>query len=585
MYLTALIYVFIYLVPTIGGQVREKCYSSYHCSSLVRRGFFDNPIDLSDGQYRDFRSSVPLIVITSLLSVGLQSFLSWILRHFNVKDSQKQRAIVAYHVAFGITFLFIQHKYHMIVVLLICLMTYVLLLLSVATQYPLSLMWIYAIFVMLFKECYRLKLLRHAFPSLDAIFDKNSYGGMYAWQFPANFLVLRIVSFSADYIRCLGSSKTFKSKTMMKRENKAKISAEEIEKFSDREDGHLQLEDYNLMNMLAYLIYSPLYIAGPIISFDDFVKYLRNPQRKENVFIYLMRWCGAFIMMEVMCTYYPFFAVINSGLFRLLNAPEIAVVSYMTLKMMWLKFLLIWRLFRIWALLDGIAPPENMVKCMSNNCSLEGFWRGWHSSFNKWILSYMYVPMGGKDNKIWSVWVIFLFVAIWHDLEIKLIAWGLLNSTFLVIEVISRQIHTSRSFQSLPNFIKNTIEIISGASFIFVLIGVNMVGYAVGLTGTTEIAQKLLSVDGTKTMIASFFILIIGVCIMRYYERFKLERIDSAYSAFEATTESRIERNTTKLKKEKKDSRENMEKRLSRRRSSSVSRTKNKGRTESRKRR
>ncbi len=555
-YLTALIYVFFYLVPAIGGQVRDKCFSSYHCSSLIRRGFFGYPIDLSDGQHRDFRSSIPLIAITSLTSCGLQTLISWTLGYMNIKVSKRLRVLAVYHVSFGLIFLFIQHKYHMFVVLFICLMTYVVALLSTGAQYPLSLMWFYAIFIMLFKECYRFKLLRDTFPFVDAIFDKNTYGGMYGWQFPANFLVLRIISFSGDYIRCLQENKSRKSRIVKKGKGKAKEAVDEIEKDNHppQDDEHITLEEYNLLNMLAYLIYAPLYIAGPIISFNNFIKYLRKPQSEENVFIYAIRWCGAFLLMETMCTYFPFFAVINSGLFRILNASEIAVVSYMTLKMMWLKFLLIWRLFRIWALLDGIAPPENMVKCMSNNYSLEGFWRGWHSSFNKWILSYMYVPMGGKDNKIWSVWIIFLFVAIWHDLEIKLIAWGLLNSTFLVIEVISRQIHASQSFQCLPNFLKITAEIFSGASFISVLIGVNMVGYAVGLTGTTEIVQKLISPNGAKTMLVSFFILLIGVCIMRYYERFKVERLGGIFSAFEATVMSKIRENTTPMEIKKNDS-------------------------------
>jgi protein-cysteine N-palmitoyltransferase HHAT len=53
---------------------------------------------------------------------------------------------------------------------------------------------------------------------------------------------------------------------------------------------------------------------------------------------------------------------------------------------MWLKFLLIWRFFRLWALADGVLPPENQVRCMSNNQSLGQFWKGWHASFNLWIV-------------------------------------------------------------------------------------------------------------------------------------------------------------------------------------------------------
>ena len=72
-------------------------------------------------------------------------------------------------------------------------------------------------------------------------------------------------------------------------------------------------------------------------------------------------------------------------------------------------------------------PPENMLRCMTNNYSLLGFWRQWHSSFNQWITRYMYIPMGGTRNLVWNVWPVFTFVALWHDMNFNLLAWGWLN--------------------------------------------------------------------------------------------------------------------------------------------------------------
>lgn len=51
-----------------------------------------------------------------------------------------------------------------------------------------------------------------------------------------------------------------------------------------------------------------------------------------------------------------------------------------------LQLLIPWRFFRLWALLDGMDPPENMVRCMANNYSCSGFWRSWHRSYNLWIV-------------------------------------------------------------------------------------------------------------------------------------------------------------------------------------------------------
>lgn len=38
---------------------------------------------------------------------------------------------------------------------------------------------------------------------------------------------------------------------------------------------------------------------------------------------------------------------------------------------------------RLAALVAGVAPPENMRRCFANNYDVEGFWKGWHSSYNQ----------------------------------------------------------------------------------------------------------------------------------------------------------------------------------------------------------
>lgn len=50
------------------------------------------------------------------------------------------------------------------------------------------------------------------------------------------------------------------------------------------------------------------------------------------------------------------------------------------------QLLIPWRFFRLWSLLDGLDPPENMVRCMANNYSTLGFWRAWHRSYNLWVV-------------------------------------------------------------------------------------------------------------------------------------------------------------------------------------------------------
>ena len=104
------------------------------------------------------------------------------------------------------------------------------------------------------------------------------------------------------------------------------------------------------------------------------------------------------------------------------------------------QLLLPWRFFRLWALVDGMDPPENMVRCMANNYSPLGFWRSWHRSYNLWIVRYLYIPLGGTHRLAATSILIFTFVALWHDLSPRLLAWGWLAAIFILPEVMARRV-------------------------------------------------------------------------------------------------------------------------------------------------
>jgi D-alanyl-lipoteichoic acid acyltransferase DltB (MBOAT superfamily) len=81
-------------------------------------------------------------------------------------------------------------------------------------------------------------------------------------------------------------------------------------------------------------------------------------------------------------------------------------LQYSVLKgTMWLKFLIIWRFFRLFSLMDGVSAPENMERCMSNNQTFSGFWRSWHASFN--IFNIRFVGKWQKKNHVPPPWFFF----------------------------------------------------------------------------------------------------------------------------------------------------------------------------------
>jgi len=77
--------------------------------------------------------------------------------------------------------------------------------------------------------------------------------------------------------------------------------------------------------------------------------------------------------MELATHYVYCYALTKSGLYSDFNALEIGFLGYLSLHLIWLKFLIIWRYFRCWALFDEIETVENMNRCMSNNYTLQVF--------------------------------------------------------------------------------------------------------------------------------------------------------------------------------------------------------------------
>ena len=144
----------------------------------------------------------------------------------------------------------------------------------------------------------------------------------------------------------------------------------------------------------------------------------------------------------------------------------------------------------------------------------------------------MYVPMGGRSTRILNIWLIFLFVAIWHDIEMKLLAWGMLNALFYVLEVIGSFCMQSKFVQK--NLSQNAITyigIFSGATYIIILIGVNMLGYSMlGTDGTSLIFGKLLCYQGFKTLVVCYYFLVTGVNIMRDIQEIRQENTPTSNS-------------------------------------------------------
>jgi D-alanyl-lipoteichoic acid acyltransferase DltB (MBOAT superfamily) len=182
---------------------------------------------------------------------------------------------------------------------------------------------------------------------------------------------------------------------------------------------------------------------------------------------------------------------------------QLSMLGYFNLHHIWLKLLIPWRFFRLWALVDGIDPPENMVRCMSDNYSALAFWRGWHRSFNRWVVRYLYVPLGGSGGRsqssslllskargLLNFLAVFTFVALWHDINLRLLMWGWLITLFVLPEVIATLLFPANKWRSKPNRYRMLCGL-GAVGNILMMMAANLVGFAVGIDGLKGLVQGI----------------------------------------------------------------------------------------------
>ncbi|KAJ5081604.1 Glycerol uptake protein 1 [Penicillium alfredii] len=558
---------FITLVPlmfkTVADASKEShpIYSSY--SDLLSPGWIPGrKVDNSDAQYASFRDNIPylslLVVAHPLLRRVYQSYTSRTgaetkPAHPSVTaagDAQFEQRM-RFDFGFGLVFITALNGISALKVLLILYINYRIGK-SLPRSYVPAVTWIFNICILFANELctgYPLERIATVLAPGSGSGEKrnllvqwaqtlDSFGGiMPRWEVLFKVTVLRLISFNMDHHWSVDYS-----------------AASPIEKkqldpaaLSDRDRVKIPAEQavFNMRNYIAYVLYSPLYLAGPILTFNDYVsqqRYTPPSLTRTRTLLYGVRFFLTLLCMELILHYIYAVAISKASPdWSLFTPGQLSMLAFFNLHIIWLKLLIPWRFFRLWALIDGIDPPENMVRCMSNNYSAFGFWRGWHRSFNRWIVRYIYVPLGGgggggrgarqpaagkatpappqssfsdKVQRIRNFLLVFTFVALWHDINLRLLMWGWLITLFVLPEVLGNMLFPARRWRSRPTAYRILCGVGSVGNVLMMMVA-NLVGFALGLDGLKDLLNSLTgSFSGAAYLVSCCVVLFVGVQVM-----------------------------------------------------------------------
>ena len=184
---------------------------------------------------------------------------------------------------------------------------------------------------------------------------------------------------------------------------------------------------------------------------------------------------------------------------------QLSMIGYFNLHIIWLKLLIPWRFMRLWSLVDGIDPPENMIRCMSNNYSALAFWRGWHRSFNQWVLRYLFIPLGGSrvstPRAVFNFLTVFTFVALWHDINLRLLMWGWLITLFVLPELVASFFFPARDYLDRPDFYRWLCGV-GAVGNMLMMMAANLVGFAIGVDGLKGLIVGIVHDAGGQLFLA-----------------------------------------------------------------------------------
>jgi alginate O-acetyltransferase complex protein AlgI len=190
---------------------------------------------------------------------------------------------------------------------------------------------------------------------------------------------------------------------------------------------------------LAFILFFPTLVAGPIKRYQLFLPNLRKPSVDWGT-----DWNRG--LTRILCGLAKKFVIADllTSLTDHLNAGDIAAAERWILPVWLLAYG-----FKIYfdfsaysdiaigsARLFGIKVPENFDWPYLRT-NIAEFWKHWHISLYRWLVDYVFIPMGGSRVRIPAVYrnvmLAMLISGLWHGAGLNFVVWGLWHGVLLCV--------------------------------------------------------------------------------------------------------------------------------------------------------
>jgi alginate O-acetyltransferase complex protein AlgI len=221
----------------------------------------------------------------------------------------------------------------------------------------------------------------------------------------------------------------------------------------DYHDG--RVERLDLFVVLAYFLFFPAYIAGPMHLYGEFEATLREPARLDGeAFVdVVFRVLLGFVKIKLVAALFTPLSLEALKASGVLTLRGLFIGSFAYSVVIWADFSGYSDLAIATSRVVGIRTPENFNYPYAA-LNIRDFWQRWHMTFSRVLTTYVFVPVSRKLNAalggrrktvmVTSYLATFLFCGYWHGPTLNFLLWGLYHGAGMVVYDLYRQGATRR---------------------------------------------------------------------------------------------------------------------------------------------
>lgn len=202
-----------------------------------------------------------------------------------------------------------------------------------------------------------------------------------------------------------------------------------------------EIEKNSLIDYLAFILFFPKILMGPLMDPVDFIAQINDADRKK-------------VSVDNIASGIKLFCF---GLFKKVMIADVFAIAvtwggenYETITSMDAILVMLFYTFEIYfdfsgysdmatgsALVMNIDLPINFDSPYKA-ISIRDFWKRWHVSLTKFFTKYIYIPLGGSKKGIIltcvNTMIVFLISGLWHGSNWTFILWGGIHGLLMVFD-------------------------------------------------------------------------------------------------------------------------------------------------------